>query len=142
LWGYMPKMNYSKTEESFHEGMRKWEIGRLFELTEKNIEARKNRKNKILLKKLTHQIKSLDRRKVKAYRTFQTDLEEIKRWQGLNTLSEKDLQAVTRLQEKIDKLTEEAKNQTPLSAEEKAVEKERVSQSNKRFNVQGHWLPL
>lgn len=138
----MSKMNYSKTEESFHEGMRKWEIGRLFELTEKNIEARKNKKTKMLLKKLEHQIKSLDRRKVKSYLTFQTDLEELKRLQGLTNLSEEDLQAVMRLKEKIDKITEEAKNQTPLSAEEKAVEKERISQINKRFNVQGHWLPL
>jgi hypothetical protein len=140
----MAKTNFTKVEEVLTEGMRKIEVDRLLDIADRNmgkdLPQSAPKVTTFHLKRLStvyHDLVNLDKQGKNPYVNLNINKEEIKKFvDNPKTLSPQDWEKIKEIKNKIEGFKSKEKKDEDL------IEKERKSQTNKRFNVNDKWIPL
>jgi hypothetical protein len=149
----MTKIDFEKVEKAFEKGVLKLMIDRLIELSEmqdpdaqyqdESGESALETLRKRVLTALHRDLKRLSKKDSQALETAGLDPSDIKKYvKDPSALSAEDWQKIKAIKAHVDKYKQEAAAAQEKDLETNIVEKERVRQKNKRFNVRDGWLPL
>lgn len=147
----MTKIDFEKVEKAFEKGVLKIFIDRLIELAELQLDEQDSEQAK----------KSLDELRTKVLEALERDLKRLSKHDaqalekmGINTtdvkqyiknpgaLTAEDWQKIKSIKQHVDQYKQDMLAAAEKNMEDDIVQKERVRQKNKRFNVRDGWLPL
>lgn len=139
----MAKANFSKVEKALEEGMIKITSqnllnqtpGKHLELTPENAA--------LILKKMDTDLLKLNKEDKAIYEKVGVKRSALKKLlSSTTTLTPADWNSIKEIQLKIAAYKKEILKKIPQMTDEDFVEKERIVQKNRRFNVRDKWLPL
>lgn len=139
----MAKANFSKVEKALEEGLIKITSqnllnqtpGKHLELTPENAA--------LILKKLDNDLLKLNKEDKAIYEKVGVKRSALKKLlNSTTTLTPADWNSIKEIQLKIAAYKKEILKKIPPMKDEDFVEKERIVQKNRRFNVRDKWLPL
>lgn len=139
----MAKTNFSKVEKALEEGLIKITSqnllhqtpGKYLELTPENAA--------LILKKMDSDLLKLNKEDKSIYEKVGVKRGALKKLlSSTQTLTPADWNSIKEIQVKIAAYKKEILKKIPPMKDEDFVEKERLIQKNRRFNVRDKWLPL
>lgn len=146
----MPKISFTKVEDSFSQSLRKILVDRLSELATIVTlihDPRSKVPKKIvddIITKFHQELISMKEKDIQLYQNLELKPEEEAKFLGpMQNLASEDWERLKILKERIEDLKKELFGQDVSNPELDAqVEKEKIKHINKRFNIREGWLPL
>jgi hypothetical protein len=139
----MAKANFSKVEKALEEELIKITSQKLLDATAGKQHKMSAEDATLILKKVKTDLIQLNKEDKEIYKKVGVKQSALKKLlSSPETLTPSDWNTIREIQKKVTAFKKDLQKKLPPMKNEELVEKERIIQKDRRFNVRSKWIPL